>query len=165
MLIYLSNFSISFNRSSSETPLVDHWSVLNNFFATFNSWLFTVLRYISLSNWSDYARRFLGWSDSLVIWRCCWRALGEHSVGGKHSKHRQCCFQFLKAVPIFSFQVWTFVQCWNLTLCQSFSSRLSTHFCNFVISLYLCINSMLSKFKDVSVFSIVMYSLNPVIIV
>ena len=162
MLIYLSNFSISFNRSSSETPLVDHWSILNNFFATFNSWLLLYWDIYLLATgqiMQDFWGGVMVWLFGGVV-----GGIGGAFSCGKCSKHGNGASKFWSSSSFFlsSLNFCTMLKS-NFVWIIFFS--VINSLCNFVISLHLCINSMLSKFKNVSVFSIVMYSLNPVIIV
>ena len=163
MLIYLSNFSISFNRSSSEIPLVDHWSVLNNFFATFDSWLLLYWDiYLLATGWimqEDFWGGVTVWLFGGVV-----GGIGGTFSCGKHSKHGNGASNFWSSSN-FLLSSLNFCTMLKSTFVSIIFFSVINSLCNFVISLHLCINSMLSKFKDVSVFSIVMYSLNPVIIV
>ena len=81
MSIYLSNLSISFRRSSSETPLVDHWSVLNNFFATFDSWFLLYGDIYLLATGQIVQEGFLGGVTVWLLWGVVGGVCGTFTCG------------------------------------------------------------------------------------
>ena len=154
MSIYLYNLSISFRRSSSETPLVDHWSVLNNFFVTFDWWFLLYGDIYLLATGQIVQEGFLGGVTVWLLWGV---------VGGVCGNGNGGCNFWINSNFLLS----------SLNFCTMFKSNLLSmiffsvinSLCNLVISLCLCSNSMLFQLSDVNFFSIVMYSLNPIIIV